>query len=263
MSGLDPEWMAGAVVVEKGSQATGIGVDEDLVEEVIPILEDELLMEVTDEDELAAADEEEGTRSLEDDLTPLGPEEFQSALESVESMDALPDVFFRFGVNHFRSVALFKVQGGMVMGWRGAGLGIVSELIRGIVVPVQSDTFLARAVESGLYAGQAGANAVEERIAEQLGCAEGEVWVAAGAVKVGDRPVLVALGVTEDEKPEKELIAQLQQLTDMASQTVVRLIMARKKQAESKPKPKAKRGGVKGKTRKKKQPARKKKNPQS
>jgi hypothetical protein len=257
MAGLEPDYLAGAEVIrppEDGKAAgagraaastlaatdttpagalAGASLDEDLDADMIPLLEDELLIEVEEEEEEEGVEAESGDQTLEEAHQSLAAEDFSTALDEVHSMEALPDIFFRFGVPYFKSVALFKVQGGMVMGWRGAGLGILSELIRGIVVPVQSDTFLARGIEEGPYAGPAGSNPVEERIAEQLG-AGSKAQVVTAAVKLGERPVLVVCGLTDTEEdasatpPDPEVVTQLGQLCDQASQTVLRLIMERK-----------------------------------
>lgn len=224
LAGLEPEWMAGATLMGDGAQPTA----QDGDPEAIPLLEDELLIEITEEGPRAEnEDEDTAARPLTEAHEKLGIEGFRAALDATSSMDDLPAVFFRFGVTSFKSVALFKVQSNMVMGWRGAGLGIASDLIRGIVVPVQSDTFLARAIEGGVFVGRTDENPVEERVAEQLG-ASSDDHVVTGVVKVAARPVLVACGVTAGQAPDPQIVSDFTELCAQASETVLRLIMARK-----------------------------------
>ncbi len=246
MAGLDEPWLAGAVVVDAPGddlqEALPVGTSPlgeygELREEDIPILEDELLIEVVDDDEGEDAAVDTTGRALEERKDALAAQDFQATLDALVGMDGLPEVFLRFGVPHFQSVALFKVQGGMLMGWRGAGLGIVPEMIRGIVVPTRSDTFLAKAIERSVHSSKGANNVVEERILEQLGCGEDASLVAA-SVKVGDRPVLVVAGASVGSEPDQEVLAELTHLCHLASQTVVRLIMERKKaRAASAPEP--------------------------
>ncbi|MFH2007829.1 MAG: hypothetical protein ABI333_14700 [bacterium] len=227
MAGLEPGMLAGAIVVESPPPEPAATLEE-LDEDDIPILEDELLIEVVDEEEFDAGEESSGERALEEDHQVMEVDDFEETLASAESMDALPDVFFRFGVPYFKSMAIFKVQGGMLHGWRGAGLGIVPEMIRGIVVPAQSDTFLAKGIEQGVYMGRGGSNAVEEGLTEQLGSTP-DAHIVTGAIAVGDRPVMVVCGLTEEGEPGSSVADELKQLCQLASQTVVRLIMERKK----------------------------------
>lgn len=251
LAGLEPEWMAGAIPMPAEAAPPPAANEAD----AIPLLDEELLMEVTDEE--SQWDEDTHEMPLSELHEQLTTENFRSALDAAASMDDLPGVFFRFGVPHFRSVALFKVQSQMVMGWRGAGLGIASELIRGIVVPVQSDTFLARAIENDVFVGIPNGNAVEVQVAEQLG-AEEDTHVVTAAVKVAGRPVLVVCGLTEGEDAPPEVVSDFAQLCSQTSDTLKRIIMARKsaKAAEASEDseasaPKKKKGGKKRSPKKK------------
>jgi len=240
MAGLDEPWLAGAIIVESPVEdlaATipdGLSPAKTLDEDDIPILEDELLIEIVEDDEEPDEGDAEPERTLEEAQEPLSPEQFQNTLDAVQTMDALPEVFFRFGVGTFKSVALFKVQGGMVKGWRGAGLGMVPETIRAIEVPVQSDTFLAKGIQESVYSAQGGSNAVEDQITEQLGCAK-DAFLVSATVKVGERPVLVVCAISEQQTPDTAVLDQLSHLCHLSSQTVVRLIMERKKTKQSAP----------------------------
>ncbi len=240
MAGLDEPWLAGAIIVESPVEnlaatiPNGLSPAETLDEDDIPILEDELLIEIVEDDEEPDEGDTEPERTLEEAQEPLSPEQFQNTLDAVQTMDALPEVFFRFGVGTFKSVALFKVQGGMLKGWRGAGLGMVPETIRAIEVPVQSDTFLAKGIQESVYSAQGGSNAVEEQITEQLGCAK-DAFLVSATVKVGERPVLVVCAISEQKTPDTTVLDQLSHLCHLSSQTVVRLIMERKKAKQSAP----------------------------
>lgn len=243
LAGLEPEWMSGAILLESNVTPSSPGGDP----EAIPLLEQDLLLEAT-EGEPSEWDEDTAARPLVEVHQALTVDGFGAALDATTSMDDLPEIFFRFGVPCFQSVALFKVQSNMVMGWRGAGLGIASDLIRGIVVPMQSDTFLGRAIESGVWVGQAAENPVEERIAEQLGASH-DAQMVTGAVKVAGRPVLVVCGVTEGQAPDPRVVMDFARLCEQASETVLRLILARK---QSPPSEDAPAGPVKKKASKKK-----------
>ena len=229
LAGLEPEWMAGAMQVPTDAASP----EKDLAAEEIPLLEEELLLEEGDESG-SAGGEDTSALPLVEAHEALSPMDFRAALDATTSMDDLPEVFFRFGVSAFRSVSLFKVQSNMMMGWRGAGLGIASDLIRGIVVPVQSDTFLARAVETGLYVGQGTENLVEERIVEQMG-ATPDAFVVTAAVKVASRPVLVVCCLTDGDSPGQEVLSDFSRLCEQASETVLRLILSRKQADTGKP----------------------------
>lgn len=231
MAGLEPDYLSGAILLKGPSAPAPVPAEEVLDPDVIPLLDEELLIEMDEPEEetVGAVSEEEGTQSLEDGHEELVAQDFQSTLGELSSMEGIPDVFFRFGVPHFKSVAIFKVQSQMILGWKGAGLGMVSGLIRGIVVPMQSDTFLARGIQEGPYVGPAATNPVEERIAEQLG-ADRTDHVAAAAVTVGERPVLVICGLSNGPPPPSAAVTrELGQLCELASKTVLRLIMERKR----------------------------------
>lgn len=226
----------------KEPQAPGAPSEEEMMAsldrtdtEVVLLLDDDILIEVIEGEEPTQAVEATGAEgsasaslALEDAHESLAVEDFRAALDQTTSMDELPDLFFRFGVPHFKSVALFKVQSNMVMGWRGAGLGMVSEHIRGIVVPVQSDTFLARAIDQGIYTGQSEGSPVEDRILEQLG-APPDAHVITGGMQVANRPVLVVCCITEGEAPDPKVVSDFSQLCDLASETIFQLILERKK----------------------------------
>jgi hypothetical protein len=217
LAGLDPGFLAGAVVV-RAPEA------EPLDPDVIPLLEDELLTEITEEEPTT---ETEGEPEAAAARAPLARDEFESALTGLGSMDALPDIYFRFSQRHFPTFALFKVQSGMLMGWRGVGEKLVPAVLRGVVVPVGSDTFLARAIQHGTHVGQAGANAVEREIATHLG-GDATAWVTACSLKVGDRPVLVVCGLSAD-KPADVAVLDLEKLSSLASHAVLQMIRAKKK----------------------------------
>ena len=217
LAGLDPGYLAGAVVIRPEAA-------EPLEADVIPLLEDEFLTEITEEEPATVVDGEVEPAA---ERAPLGRDGFEMALSGLASMDALPEIFFRFSQRHFRTFAIFKVQSGMLMGWRGVGAQLVPAVLRGVVVPTGSDTFLARAIQHGTYSGQAGANAVERGIAAHLGGSE-TAHVTSCALKVGDRPVLVVCGLSEEKVPDVAVL-DLEKLSGLASQAVLQMIRAKKK----------------------------------
>jgi hypothetical protein len=212
-------------------------------EEVIPILEEELPLLVVEspeeEKEALAREEESRDKPVGHGLEPLSPDGFDEALEGVETLDEVFTIFQRFGSPFFKSLSAFKVQGGMVMGWRSAGEGVEAERTRGIVVPMSGDSMLARAVGQEPHVSEKRESDLDQRVVEQMGGTEEDVFLCHSVI-VLTRPVLVICGALQRAADRKEAARGFEQLCQKASSAVVRIIMKRKKAAKKKKKKKSK-----------------------
>jgi hypothetical protein len=233
-----------------------MSMDEDNVleaeNEIIPILEEELPLLVIDSPEVEqqALEREQKSRNLPvgHGLDPLPPSEFDMTLAAVETLEEVFTAFLRFGGPYFKSLSAFKVQGGMIMGWRSAGEGVDAERIRGIVVPMSGDSVLAKAIAPKPFVSEERSSPLDQRVTEQMGCADDDV-ILCHAISVLTRPVLVICGTLKVDVDRTRLMREFEALCEQASAAVVRIIMRKKREEK-----KRQRGRKKKKRRRKSKP---------
>ncbi len=232
--------MAGATTGMTGLDKLYDGVDGDgelmeVEEEMIPILEEELDLLVKDspEEEKAALRKqaERGDLEVGQDLEPLDFEGVESALSAADSLDDVFEVFERYGGPFFKALAAFRVQGGVIMGWRAVGKGINGEDMRGIVIPVSGDGFLVESLGEKPILSSNRETDADREMAARIGCGE-EGKLICHRIIVLTRPVMVLCATLKDDVSSAEVFTEFGELCEKASSAVVRIIMKKKKSSK-------------------------------
>ncbi|MCD6497905.1 MAG: hypothetical protein J7M25_06305 [Deltaproteobacteria bacterium] len=253
---LDPQLLAQtAMLTDDGETLT--------VEEVIPILEEELplLIVETEENDKLRQQGTETSQKIGHGLPVLEPQDFESTFKAADSLDALFDAFGRFGVKHFTALAAFKIQGAQAKGWRCEGQDADLDAIRSFESELAASTILSvdpsgvPRVTTTMESDQDG------RIATAMGCKNGAPIISVG-VQIKGRLVLLLCGCMPANRDPNTILGNLTVLASLASAAVVRMILNKKKARKPATKPSTKKPEPAKKTpAKKTKPSVKKKEP--
>jgi len=237
--------MEGLESLVDSNDGAGQGETMEVEEEIFHLLEEELssLVMSTKKEEHATLQKEEKRSDLPvgEGLEPLEMKDVPKALEEALSLDDVFEVFERYGGPYFKSLTAFRVQGGVIMGWKSVGTETDPEVIRELVVPVSEEVFLTEAMGEEPHLSVERNSPSDKKLAAQMGCDEKDT-ILCFRIIVLTRPVVALCANLQENIPLPKVVGEFADLCEKASSAVVRIIMKKKekKKRATKQKPKNK-----------------------
>lgn len=158
---------------------------------------------------------------------PLDPASISEKISMVQSRDELPELFYQFGSRTLRNLSLYSCMENFIIGWTGAGLGLLPQRIEGIIVPEDRGTILSDIFAERFFLGRAASTFVNKRILSLFG-ADIEDTIIGGVVQIKERPVILVLGVIDDESEGPGELQILQDICHALEPVLIRIIRAKK-----------------------------------
>lgn len=100
---------------------------------------------------------------------PLDPSSISKKISMIQSRDELPELFYQFGSRTLRNLSLYSCMENFIIGWTGAGLGLLPQRIEGIIVPEDRGTILSDIFAERFFLGRASSTFVNKRILSLFG----------------------------------------------------------------------------------------------
>jgi len=164
---------------------------------------------------------------------PLDHDQAIAAMSDAQTRGDIATILLRYGASLFETSAVFIVRDNMAFGWKGFGPDLDNERFDTILLPLERQSLLQRAVHNkGYFSGRPFPATLHDYLYRALRCAA-PATATALAISIGNRLVNILYGhKTKGEALTDEEASSLREIGTYASLQYVQLITVRKKRRE-------------------------------